>query len=88
MALLGAVDLFGRIVRNAIDIAVTILAFSVTMRTAVEDLLIDIVQSELTGFVDPAQAPVFMAKYTVEFIVGLSRTAENQQKKRGQHMDE
>ena len=65
-----------------------IFAFDTAMRAAVEQLLIDIEEAELTGFVDTAQTPVFMTEHTVEFIVGLGRAAKHQQDKRGQHVDE
>jgi hypothetical protein len=88
VAFLGTVDLLCRIVGNPIDIAVAILACHTAMRTAVEQLLVDIEEPELTAFVNAAQASVFMAEYTVEFIVRLSRDAKNQQNKRAQQVDE
>ena len=68
MTFLGAIDLFRRFVRNAVDVGMTVLTFVATMGTTFEQFVINIKEAKFAGLIDTAQASMFMANETIELI--------------------
>ena len=57
--------------RYPINIGMTILALVATMRTGLEQFVVNVKQSEFAVFVNPAQSPVLMANKAIEFLSSL-----------------
>lgn len=61
MALGQAVDFFSSIMGNLFDVRVAALTFYLGMHTVIKNRFIDKKEPELTVFVNPAEAGIFMA---------------------------
>lgn len=60
MALDEAVHFFGRIVGDFLNVSVASLALNFFMHTLVKDVLVDVKQSKVAIFIDPAEAGVLV----------------------------
>lgn len=65
VALGQAVNLFGWLVRNLLNVGMTALTFDLGMHAFVEDIFIDVHQPEVTLFIHSAEAGILVAQQAV-----------------------
>jgi hypothetical protein len=76
MAFDQAVDLFGRIMRDLLYISMTSFAFDFGMDTVIKDVFIDIKESQVALFINPAYARILMTQQTVANVCCKHRRAQ------------
>ncbi len=71
MALGQAVDFFGRVMGNLLDVRVAALTFYLGMHTIIKNRFIDKKEPELTIFINPAEAGILVAQKTIADISSI-----------------